>query len=603
MNKSNRKKLVKDERKKMPKTEKKVSKLPLFVKDDSIEADCTIDPVVFMWLIATQHAEGKKELAGYFYIDADRDITWATIGDVGSAGNVDYSGESWSDSIAECEEATSSVPNGQIHSHPGLSCFWSSKDDTDQKEFCDMIAEIVKDEYEYNFVVYDAFGLSFLVRRIIGKGNIVRYNDGKVYAFGIPITAPSNAVVSSYNMQPNTSVVKTTSITPTASTVAKSSVPYLFCREALSSDLGDWSKINTIESEMLGKLYAIEVWSLCVEFPKLHAQIASAYSRIVAKGKAKFFSSNATATSLARMLDNGHQYFTSYLFAASFAEIEKFAKLKPVINYRKPDSCLFVLTTKYDIVTCEYFQTKSPEEDTFFSSEYPSTYWNTGSIPKSLKQVMSFGDRGYGGSDNPIGKALDDRINTGNVIPLDANMQVGIGLCSSLEKVQVYNYFLYHFPDATLLHKEILSACESGELAPNPEKITGIAEDVVKCNGDHLAIFDLLTDLDFREIMAIFDKMRKSNKSEALDDFYFVVNGLIPFCLIETESEACINLASRLGVLSEYVLYNDSTMKDDEGGVVVQAGEDLIVTSSDMPDEEANTDLYPGWEQFEHMGV
>jgi len=171
-------------------------------RDRFIDADVHLSADVYVFLIQKQAEHPGKEIAGFGVLDDNALMTWASVVAVGQPSSVSITAldAAWSEEEAFRETGRSS--NVQIHSHPGMGCFWSSVDTDDQWKRIDGIRDY-SPKGEYYFIVFDATKDEFLARKVEWDGDVVRFNDGTVFCGGRDIGRKSYSLAALTETKPS----------------------------------------------------------------------------------------------------------------------------------------------------------------------------------------------------------------------------------------------------------------------------------------------------------------------------------------------------------------------------------------------------------------
>lgn len=90
-------------------------------------------------------------------------------------------------------DGNSGIPNGQWHTHPGLTVYWSPTDMESQLRFCVEIIDGGRPDGYFCFIVLDQ--LDWLATKMVWEnGQIVYRENGKVQLNGVPLSGVTKAV-------------------------------------------------------------------------------------------------------------------------------------------------------------------------------------------------------------------------------------------------------------------------------------------------------------------------------------------------------------------------------------------------------------------------
>lgn len=175
------------------KKEKKDSDKRQFRLDPTINASVVLSDKAFALFVVAQRIAPGKEVSGFGFIK-DGELIWAGFTESGTSSSVTNTSTKSAMLMARCLQDTGGVPNVQIHTHPGMTCFWSSVDLNSQHVIIDEAADVAKEGDMY-FIVFsahtDGFGVKYaLSRRVVWTNEDFRFNDGEVSFSGIEF-APS----------------------------------------------------------------------------------------------------------------------------------------------------------------------------------------------------------------------------------------------------------------------------------------------------------------------------------------------------------------------------------------------------------------------------
>lgn len=173
------------------KKEKKSSTGRQFKLDPTIDASVVLSDKAFALFVVAQRIAPGKEISGFGFIK-DGELTWAGFTESGTAASVTNTSARSAKLMARCLQETGGVPNVQVHTHPGMTCFWSGTDLNSQHVIIDEAADVAKEGDMY-FIVFsahpDGFGVKYaLSRRVVWANEDFRFNDGEVSFSGVDFT-------------------------------------------------------------------------------------------------------------------------------------------------------------------------------------------------------------------------------------------------------------------------------------------------------------------------------------------------------------------------------------------------------------------------------
>lgn len=147
-----------------------------------------IDPIVFAQLCAWFSKEQPNETAGYFNWNEETNLIdwcWSDPNDSVQSGSHVIYGTAIVRMAWEADGNTG-IPNGQWHTHPGLTVYWSTTDKESQLDFCSEITPYQPEGY-FCFIVFDE--LDWLATKLVWKdGKIINREVGKVHINGVPLS-------------------------------------------------------------------------------------------------------------------------------------------------------------------------------------------------------------------------------------------------------------------------------------------------------------------------------------------------------------------------------------------------------------------------------
>lgn len=154
----------------------------------------TIHPTIFAQMCAWFVNEQPNETAGYFNWDEEKNLIdwcWYDPNDnIQSGGHVSYGTAKMR--MAWAQSGESGIPNGQWHTHPGLSVFWSSEDKKGQIDFVNELTRFNPDGY-FCFIVFDE--LNWLTTKIVWQdGKPTHRETGKVLVNDVALEKKSQTV-------------------------------------------------------------------------------------------------------------------------------------------------------------------------------------------------------------------------------------------------------------------------------------------------------------------------------------------------------------------------------------------------------------------------
>ena len=184
-----------------PKTE--TMKRNSIQRDRAIDADVDIEPTILAFLYSAVQKEPTDEINGFGHVDESGLLDWASIVSVGSSGAVESTPADMAWATVECLKSVNDVPNMQLHTHPGFDTFYSGTDVNDIVTFVRETRDSL--DVENGAMYFMVFNMtSWLIRRVEWSKEGAFFNDGRLFANGIPFqdtTAKTKVIQSGYGGQ------------------------------------------------------------------------------------------------------------------------------------------------------------------------------------------------------------------------------------------------------------------------------------------------------------------------------------------------------------------------------------------------------------------
>lgn len=169
-------------------------KLEEWPQDASVQANVAVSRDLWAAITVAQAKQSLKEIATYGVIE-DGNLVWLPDSwREGGSGGVTINAEQAMAITRAAVAAGYGATNVHIHTHPGMSVWFSATDYSDHVEHIQTILDMARPVATLYFLVFD--GIFAVTRRYVVEGERVAYNDGVVLLESVQLPTSRNTIYS-----------------------------------------------------------------------------------------------------------------------------------------------------------------------------------------------------------------------------------------------------------------------------------------------------------------------------------------------------------------------------------------------------------------------